>query len=1037
MGRIRAILPKLVCLAVLLGTSGCANLRFPAIDPSGGRLFLPNPNYTTLARDGLLSRLHQGRLAGPAIGIPLPGPYEPALLNRHRQGLTSLLDHTGNTLSRLHENKHRWLGGLHDGPCLFRNRSRTPASLFGNLAYPRTPIPPRCGPGGTAPPGGPCYPVGSPSASSLSATLPGSSARVGTGLNSKCRGYDSESGYGASRLAQVGPGVVLAQPRYTARVGEEVIVLGAIAAKSGIARGGEPVKWSLSNDSVGTIVDAARPATKRPRLFGLLRQASMSRADCGSCVDSITSDRCRIVPRSPCDKQDDLYLSKGQTWVSLTSGSPGQSFITLAAPQLSCGKRVATAIIDWTDATWECPQPVLASLERGQLITRVFRNTDRTPIPNWKVRYTYIDGPKVSFENADSNAIDVNTDAQGRAILDVTPSGTEPGTTRFAIQIYDPELPTQAVHQCIGYITWSESTPVGQDFEYPEEPTEPGPPPFGDEVDDMTVAEPPFTTPTITPPRDITSTPPRDEPAPREDPLIRTEPERTRLSVRVRGPESATVGQRITYQIEVENTGNVPAIDATVYATEPRRGLRSIQRSVSNPLKGEGYLIWRIGNLEPGRPFRFDAEFEVLDMVTPELLFEANAENAFNPVTRPIRTEVIPRDLVKVRLSPPQPFAPEVGEGVAYNVAVDNRTNRPLSVRLIIRDWTPGLKPLTSGAADAPNPQTGIQFPDGIVIPPRGQSRPVPLPFETLRAGPQQFAVIATVDDPQFPNAQPDQEIGRLNVKESVGPVSFSPPPPAQIEAGQQDSIRINVYNNQQTPLTNVILTYRGSRNLYPISNSTPGFTPQDDGLTYRWNLGTLEPGAGSTIVVGIEASRQPNRRTGVNTVFLESTEMVLSGGGERIEIPIVNPRNSLLKRDLKTRPVGIQSLGPRVRSTTTSESNALKASLTMEDLGGETKVAVRLENRNQDSFRDISVTISVPPNIKILNHQAPPTDRPKVSADGQHLEFGKLREILPQEQLSFRVNLNTRDQGKGKIVARVEGVGIRRPIVLTRDLAK
>lgn len=60
-----------------LAITGCSRIRLPAIDPNGGRIFLPPPNYTTLATPDNL-QLGQGRcrlLPKPAFeGPPTPPP---------------------------------------------------------------------------------------------------------------------------------------------------------------------------------------------------------------------------------------------------------------------------------------------------------------------------------------------------------------------------------------------------------------------------------------------------------------------------------------------------------------------------------------------------------------------------------------------------------------------------------------------------------------------------------------------------------------------------------------------------------------------------------------------------------------------------------------------------------------------------------------------------------------------------------------------------------------------------------------------------
>ena len=348
--------------------------------------------------------------------------------------------------------------------CSIAIRAANSALPFGNAtnapAFATPPQPPLCGPDGLAPDGSPCYPIGSPSASSLAATLPGTSGVVGSGVIPSAQ-------RGASRFAQLGPGVALARQHITARVGDEVIIVGGVQSRSGITRPGEPVRWSLSNDSVGTIIDATRPSqTHSDRLLGFLHRASarttVARVGCGDCVRSITSNRCDVLVRNPIDPNDDIRLSRGQTWVSLTSGSEGTSYVTLSAPQLA-GRRHATAQVEWIDASWECPKPVLSSLEGpGRLVTQVGRSSNNAPLVDWIVRYRFLDGPSARLGLTDAaQVIDVPTDSEGRSIIDVYPRSTESGTTRIGIEIIDPSRRlANPVGQCIGYVTWSESAPV-------------------------------------------------------------------------------------------------------------------------------------------------------------------------------------------------------------------------------------------------------------------------------------------------------------------------------------------------------------------------------------------------------------------------------------------------------------------------------------------------------------------------------------------------------------------------------------------------
>ena len=1077
-GKARAILFVMLIAPVLLVSGGCANLRLPAIDPSGSRLFLPQPNFTTLARDGFLSRLHGGANGGGLLGNGLgggttgfntgglgnstlqqSGPFQPALFNRHREHLSQLFQQSGNGLRNLHGNLHAGtgrlfsgLGGLHQNGLGLFNHKRGSAganSLFGNSAFSSVGNPPLCGPNGLAPDGSPCYPIGSPSDSSLAMTLPGATNRIGSGLagcnTGTCAGQLSTAQSGMARFAGLGSGVVLAQPRYTARVGEEVVVLGGVQSTSGIVRGGEPVKWSLSNDSVGTIIDAASGAQPR-RLLGFLHRTSArnnSASGCGSCVQSVTSERCRVLPRNAANPQDDIYLSKGQSWASITSGSPGRSFVTLAAPQLNSGRRAATAIIDWTDSTWECPKPVISSLEGpANLITRVFRNSDQRPLSNWLVRYTYVDGPKVTFNDGTDTA-DIPTDANGRAILEVNPTSTEPGTTRVAVQIYDPDLPAAPVSQCVGFVTWSESEPAGTPLVFPEPPaTQPppavtvGPPEYG---------TPPATTEPFIPPRTEPEVPPRQQP-----------PQTTQLAINVVGQETASIGSRVRYDVEVTNTGNAVANDVQIWTREPssdsdpsQKGARLVD---SEPRVYDGGTVWGwdLGDIAPRDTKRIATLYEMIEPGEIDNVFNAKGQNTSKVQDK--ATTGITGDVLRVEVSRPNPFQPVVGQGFSHGVRIQNRSSRPQDVVLVVKDWTDGIRPVVPPGQKPPTSAAGVEQ---LVTAQPGVSQWFQLDFEAGSPGSKRFAVTAALPNS---DAEPATAEGFVNVQAPQQPRNNTPPPsgeadgrlevefPETMRPGDRERVFINLTNTGTTELTNIRVVYNGDPDLRPV-NGTAGFRPEEQNgrQVLVWEIVRMPPEYFQAIEVVVEAARNPSRRSAGNLI------QVISDQG-RLEKPIeveLQQGNSApfgSRGGLRIRQAGLRSTtrsnSPQTTSTrralTSPSDSPLAATIetrpTNVQPGEPFEFVVTVSNRHASGFRDLALCLNLPEDVEIVDFHGPPMTKTKVSEGGRQLNFGTVREILPLEKLTFRATAVSTHSGDAKTVARVEAAGLVRPVIIDTD---
>lgn len=804
MERLRATNAALVLLTYLLGLTGCANLRLPAIDPSGQNVFLPNPNYTTLAQDGPLSRvLH--RRSTPAPTSP-PGPYQPAF-------------------------QHPW-----------RNRG-----TGGNAIFQDPPEPPLCGPDGNAPDGGPCFPIGSPSEASLQATLP-PAAPIGSGVPGATTVAPwAPVGQLTPRLQRLGPAVVLPQTRYFAPVGEEVVIVGGVQSTSGVMRPGEPVRWSLSNDSAGTIVDVANAPTE-DKVFRIFSKPSAPAGKaCGNCVASVTSGRCYTLARNPASPHDDIRLTRGQTWVSLTSGSEGTSYVTLAAPGLPSGRQ-ATASIVWVDAELQYPRPVINSVDSpAQLVARVIRRSDRTPLSGWIVRFNVLaDGSAGRLNEAGDQTLSVITDDLGRAVVNVHSTTGQPGTTRVSIEFIKPAqpgAPAMRVGQNYGYVTWSESEPR-------REPALPPSSPF---------ADPPATAPldnsdTTPPPADSsTQTPPANEPQPTLGPPI--------LTISADVPTQSRVGAQVPFRVTVQNVGDSLARDVRL-TTRPDLGTRFIE-STPRPSPGaQGGITWLLGDIPAGGAKTMNATFQFAEPGQHESNFRVDAQNAQERFDR--KTTRVEQDPIAIRISDPVPFNPRVNDTVTFEIQVTNNTAQPITADLNVK-YDAGLEP----EAREREPGKGINRED-LTIPAR-DTVSVPLTFTALQVGTfthraqllgyDAFAE-GTVRVAPAVQAQ-DNRVPRLKINITSGPRSM--------KAGTTEKFTFSIVNESQETVRGVSIDYRSTADLYVARAS---WQPQtsEDGLVQTWRIDApFQPDDGVELELWLKASDRPAVKIPQNLIRVSS----------------------------------------------------------------------------------------------------------------------------------------------------------------------
>lgn len=227
------------------------------------------------------------------------------------------------------------------------------------------------------------------------------------------------------------PGELLLSPgRLIAPVGSEVILVAGLCGDNGHYVMRQPLEWMLSRDSVGHFVDVNERC-------GLALGDKSEKFGPDYAVAQ-TGTRAEILDRGTRDSTDDVFLQKGQGWLSLTSASEGTSRVAvLASRGTTWSKRQKTATVEWIDAQWALPAPaVVAAGQPLALETLVTRNTNGTPLTDWIVRYEVTDS-SASFAGGQS-AAEVMTDADGRGVAQLLPATLGAATTQVAVQIIRP-----------------------------------------------------------------------------------------------------------------------------------------------------------------------------------------------------------------------------------------------------------------------------------------------------------------------------------------------------------------------------------------------------------------------------------------------------------------------------------------------------------------------------------------------------------------------------------------------------------------------
>jgi uncharacterized repeat protein (TIGR01451 family) len=241
-----------------------------------------------------------------------------------------------------------------------------------------------------------------------------------------------------------------------APVNTEVVMVAGLCAPHGYYVMRQPLEWMLAQDGVGQIV-AIGHESRHDTSF-LLRGSPQKVAT--NYARAHTSSISQTIDRGTPTPADDVYLQRGQSWISVTSPTEGTSHVVVWAPkEQNWERRKTTATIYWVDAAWRFPQSAVSRSRQPVPLTTVITRSGGEPLHGWIVRYEVVEGPPASFSRG-STAVEVRTDAAGRATVDLAPLSLEPGITTVRIQVVRPgaargDLPQMVVGQGIVGVQWT------------------------------------------------------------------------------------------------------------------------------------------------------------------------------------------------------------------------------------------------------------------------------------------------------------------------------------------------------------------------------------------------------------------------------------------------------------------------------------------------------------------------------------------------------------------------------------------------------
>jgi uncharacterized repeat protein (TIGR01451 family) len=399
--------------------------------------------------------------------------------------------------------------------------------------------------------------------------------------------------------------VVIWPRRAIAPVGAEVVMLAGVCGRDAHLRADENVEWILSSGGVGHFVDVGR----RNSLHYLNLLSPAPKKVDNTYALGTTSSHYLLLTRGTPTADDDVTVQKGQAWATVTSPVEGTSYVSVYGPDVyGWDRHQQTAEIYWVDAQWQFPPPAVNPIGTPHTFTTIVtKYSNRAPVIGWRVRYEITGGPEAGFAPDGAKIAEVPTNELGQASVQIVQSVPAAGTNQISIQIIRPaDSATGAQRMVLGTgsttKTWSApdialkktgpvQAAVGALAVYRIEVTNPG----GSVVRDVVVSEqlPPGMSfaasnpaPTTSGDRlqwrlgDIAGQQTRTielslrveqagtftncaslttaEGLTAQD-CVTTTVAASALDVRMSGPQLASVGQDVTFQVSITNRGDAPA----------------------------------------------------------------------------------------------------------------------------------------------------------------------------------------------------------------------------------------------------------------------------------------------------------------------------------------------------------------------------------------------------------------------------------------------------------------------------------------------
>lgn len=220
------------------------------------------------------------------------------------------------------------------------------------------------------------------------------------------------------------------------------VLIATVYDKDGQPRRGRRIEWVL--EGPGNIVEVDESGWSNGRGYKVDNKYAVSYTD--------YLEHC--ITRGNKDSKDDFTVYPGQTWCVITSAVPGETTVTVYAPEVfNWEKGRAFVKLVWSDTEYSFPPPTTAryggEANLNTTVTRLAEQAGLNPA-DVKVRYRVVSGAPaeliastgagvVAGARSGQSEVDIIADSDGKAGVRVIQPRATAGKTNIAVEILKPD----------------------------------------------------------------------------------------------------------------------------------------------------------------------------------------------------------------------------------------------------------------------------------------------------------------------------------------------------------------------------------------------------------------------------------------------------------------------------------------------------------------------------------------------------------------------------------------------------------------------